>query len=94
LSSDLRVAEQRIVKDTVSVNVAAIPPGYALVSRDMEHDPHPPRDPGLFNRIRQVTSPVLYSSLLQFRRDLKTALHVSVIVLFTIVSSCVTNCNF
>ena len=29
-------------------------------------------------------------SLLQFRRDLKTALHVSVIVLFTIVSSCVT----
>jgi len=34
------------------------------------------------------------SSLLQFRRDLKTALHVSVIVLFTIVSSCVTDCNF
>ena len=33
-------------------------------------------------------------SLLQFRRDLKTALHVSVIVLFTIVSSCVTDCNF
>jgi len=32
--------------------------------------------------------------LLQFRRDLKTALHVSVIVLFTIVSSCVTDCNF
>jgi len=32
-------------------------------------------------------------SLLQFRRDLKTALHVSV-VLFTIVSSCVTDCNF
>jgi len=32
-------------------------------------------------------------SLLQFRRDLKTALHVSVIVLFTIVSSCVTDCN-
>jgi len=26
LSSDLRVAEQRIVKDTVSINVAAIPP--------------------------------------------------------------------
>jgi len=34
------------------------------------------------------------SSLLQFRRDLKTALHVSVIVLFTKVSSCVTDCNF
>ena len=33
------------------------------------------------------------STLLQFRRDLKTALHVSVIVLFTIVSSCVTDCN-
>ena len=33
-------------------------------------------------------------SLLQFCRDLKTALHVSVIVLFTIVSSCVTDCNF
>jgi len=33
-------------------------------------------------------------SLLQFRRDLKTALHVSVIVLFTVVSSCVTDCNF
>jgi len=33
-------------------------------------------------------------SLLQFLRDLKTALHVSVIVLFTIVSSCVTYCNF
>ena len=33
-------------------------------------------------------------SLLQFRRDLKTALHFSVIVLFTIVSSCVTDCNF
>jgi len=33
------------------------------------------------------------SSLLQFRRDLKTALHVSVIVLFTIVSRCVTDCN-
>jgi len=33
------------------------------------------------------------SSLLQFRRDLKTALHVSVIVLFTTVSSCVTDCN-
>jgi len=33
-------------------------------------------------------------SLLQFRRDLKTALHVSVIVLFTIVSSRVTDCNF
>ena len=32
-------------------------------------------------------------SLLQFRRDLKTALHVSVIVLFTVVSSCVTDCN-
>ena len=32
--------------------------------------------------------------LQQFRRDLKTALHVSVIVLFTIVSSCVTDCNF
>ena len=32
-------------------------------------------------------------SLLQFRRDFKTALHVSVIVLFTIVSSCVTDCN-
>ena len=34
------------------------------------------------------------SSLLQFRRDLKTALHVSVTVLFTIVSSCMTDCNF
>jgi len=34
------------------------------------------------------------SSLLQFRRDLKTALHVSVIVLFAIVSSRVTDCNF
>jgi len=34
------------------------------------------------------------SSLLQFRRDLKTALHVSLIVLFTVVSSCVTDCNF
>ena len=33
-------------------------------------------------------------SLLQFRRDLKTALHVSVIVLFTTVSSCVTDRNF
>ena len=33
-------------------------------------------------------------SLLQFRRDLKTALHVSVVVLFAIVSSCVTDCNF
>ena len=33
-------------------------------------------------------------SLLQFRRDLKRALHVSAIVLFTIVSSCVTDCNF
>ena len=33
-------------------------------------------------------------SLLQFRRDLKTALHVLVIVLFTIVSSCETDCNF
>jgi len=33
-------------------------------------------------------------SLLQFRRDLKTALHVSVIVLFTIVSCCVTDYNF
>ena len=33
------------------------------------------------------------SSLLQFRRDLKTALHVSVIVLFTVVFSCVTDCN-
>jgi len=33
-------------------------------------------------------------SLLQFRRDLKTALHVSVIVYFTIVSSWVTDCNF
>ena len=32
-------------------------------------------------------------SLLQFRRDLQTALHVSVIVLFTIVSCCVTDCN-
>ena len=32
-------------------------------------------------------------SLLQFRRDLKTALHVSVIVLFTIVFGCVTDCN-
>jgi len=32
--------------------------------------------------------------LLQFRRDLKTALRVSVIVLFTVVSSCVTDCNF
>jgi len=32
-------------------------------------------------------------SLLQFRRDLKTALHVSVIVLFTIVFNCVTDCN-
>jgi len=31
------------------------------------------------------------SSLLQFRRDLKTALHVSLIVL---LSSCVTDCNF
>ena len=34
-----------------------------------------------------------HTSLLQFRRDLETALHVSVIVLFTIVSSCVTDCN-
>jgi len=34
------------------------------------------------------------SSLLQFRRDLKTALHVSDIVLFTIVFGCVTDCNF
>ena len=33
------------------------------------------------------------SSLLQFRRDLKTALHVSVIVLFTIVFGCVTDCD-
>jgi len=33
-------------------------------------------------------------SLLQFRRDFKTALHVSVIVLFTIVSSSMTDCNF
>ena len=33
-------------------------------------------------------------SLLQFRRDLKTAMDVSVIVLFTIVSSRVTDCNF
>jgi len=33
-------------------------------------------------------------SLLQFRRDLKTALHVSVIVLITIVFGCVTDCNF
>ena len=32
-------------------------------------------------------------SLLQFRRDLKTALHVSVIVLFTIVFGRVTDCN-
>ena len=32
-------------------------------------------------------------SLLQFRRDLKTALHVSVIVLFTIVFGCVTDCS-
>jgi len=34
-------------------------------------------------------------SLLHFRRDLKTELHVSVIVLFTIVFGCVTdyNCN-
>jgi len=32
-------------------------------------------------------------SLLQFRRDLKMALHVSVIVLFTIVFGCVTDCN-
>jgi len=32
-------------------------------------------------------------SLLQFRRVLKTALHVSVIVLFTIVFGCVTDCN-
>ena len=31
--------------------------------------------------------------MLQFGRDLKTALHASVIVLFTIVSSCVTDCN-
>jgi len=33
-------------------------------------------------------------SLLQFRRELKTALRVSLIVLFTIVSSWVTDCNF
>ena len=33
------------------------------------------------------------SSLLQFRRHLKTALHVSLIVLFTIVFGCVTDCN-
>ena len=33
-------------------------------------------------------------SLLQFHRDLKTAQHVTVIILFTIVSSCVTDCNF
>ena len=33
-------------------------------------------------------------SLLQFRRDLNTALHVSVIVLFTVVSGYVTDCNF
>jgi len=32
-------------------------------------------------------------SLLPFRRDLKTALRVSVIVLFTIVFGCVTDCN-
>jgi len=32
-------------------------------------------------------------SLLQFCRDLKTALHVSVIVLFAIVFGCVTDCN-
>jgi len=32
-------------------------------------------------------------SLLQFLRDLKTALHVSVIVLFTIVFGYVTDCN-
>ena len=41
--------------------------------------------------------PLLFNACqytLQFRRDLKTALHVSVIVLFTIVSSCVTDCNF
>jgi len=36
-----------------------------------------------------------HPSLLQFRRDLKTALHVSVIVVFTVVFGCVTdyNCN-
>jgi len=33
------------------------------------------------------------SSLLQFCRDLQTALHVPVIVLFTIVFGCVTDCN-
>jgi len=32
-------------------------------------------------------------SSLQFRRDLKTALHVSVIVLFAIVFGCMTDCN-
>ena len=32
-------------------------------------------------------------SLLQFRRDLKTALHVAVIVLSAIVFGCVTDCN-
>ena len=32
-------------------------------------------------------------SLLPFRRDLKTTLRVSVIVLFTIVFGCVTDCN-
>ena len=32
-------------------------------------------------------------SLLQFPSDRKTALHVSVIVLFTIVFGCVTDCN-
>ena len=32
--------------------------------------------------------------MLLIRRDLKTALHVSVIVLYSTVSSCVTDCNF
>jgi len=60
-----------------------------------------------YTAVMEYASPVWHSSLasgtsvrsapslLQFRRDLKTALRVSVIVLFTIVSSCVTdyNCN-
>ena len=43
--------------------------------------------------VNKVSSVRSAPSLLQFRRDLKTALHVSVIVLFTIVFSCVTDCN-
>ena len=74
------------------------------VARPPAYPPHSTRRTTLGDRAFPVTAARAWNalpssarsapSLLQFRRDLKTALHVSVIEHFTIVSSCVTDCNF